>query len=150
MMENGTAMVPKFSVMEAEARMGFEVLKNLIPILKENKVAKVEIFYSGSGDEGSINSIEFFDKEDISIEPFTKHREVTSTCEACGQLMPFRPDCKVSEQLEDAAYTILQGEYPGWEIECGSSGAIFLHVESGEISISNGLFGYYDSKDFQL
>ncbi len=120
-------------------RTGFEALNNLIPALKENKVATVAVHYSGCGDEGSIEDIEFFDTKE---EPFTDAQRF-------GPLQPG----EVIEQLKDAAYTILEEQYGGWEIDSGSDGTINLDVQSGKISIEHAqhfISTDYHSKDFQL
>lgn len=116
---------------ELNYKFAFDGLRNVIPTLKEHKVIKVDVCYSGSGDEGCVDEIEFLDNNENAV------------------------PCEISDAdnhtIRIAAETILGEEFPGWGNDGGSSGTISLDVESGKITVDhNWILTHTDSKEFQL
>ena len=77
---------------------------------------KIVIEYAGSGDEGYI--------EEIRPEPEVEGLEIS------GELYA---------DLEEAAYTILEESWGGWEINEGSQGHMTIDVEERSVFLHHGI-----------
>jgi hypothetical protein len=84
-------------------------LTPLLPQLRARGVFKVEIKYSGSGDDGAIESIESTNKSDNAVE--------------IGK--------ELEEAIRTAVYDLLEAEYSGWEISDGEA-----HGSDGTITLT--------------
>ena len=118
---------------ELNYEMALEGLRDVIPQLKENEVAKVMAHYSGSGDEGCVEEIEFLGNDNNAV--------------------PCEMGDTVHHKIKIAATMILAEEFPGWELDGGGDGTINLDVQRGKISIEHAqhfISTAYDSKDSQL
>jgi hypothetical protein len=81
---------------------------DLLPALKAAGVDLVEIDYSGSGDSGQV--------DEVIVTNANEHVELP----------------QLEEQLREATYDILGADWPGWEINEGSSGSIVWDLVIGD------------------
>ena len=100
--------------------------KSIIPKLAELGVRKLTVYYSGSGDEGFIDSIEF---------------------EPDGVVIP--PELK--EQISDLAEEFLYTEHGSWGDNDGSTGTIAIDPVGNKIINEHGWYFTdvnYETKEF--
>lgn len=76
---------------------------------------KIVITYSGSNDEGYI--------EDVMPEPGIAGLEISHD---------------LRQELEDAAYEVLESRYAGWEINEGSQGHLTVMVKERQVFLHHG------------
>jgi len=86
-----------------------------LPALRPLQVANIEAAYSGSGDSGAIDGVQFRDSKGIRIERST----------IPGPL---------KESLEDALYEFLPA---GFEINDGSQGTLTVDVQAGTVKLDH-------------
>jgi len=91
--------------------------KQLLEQLRLRGILKVEISYNGYGDEGCIEDISYFGPND---EPLTA--EVGA---------------HLSDLIDECVCDILNEQWPGWEINEGSSGTATIQVTGGRIEIDH-------------
>ena len=120
-----------------ESKTKPEVMK----VLKDLEITKAYVNYSGSGDDGSINEVEFYvgDKE-INLENpkysdfykvdrgertywcYTEHKRKTTT-----------EPMDLKDYIEDVTYDFLEAYHGGWEINEGQHGGIYFKVSENVI-----------------
>lgn len=84
--------------------------EELFSALRLLGVTEVDLYYNGSGDEGNIDRVDFTPKEcDVS-------RAITNN-------------------LEIYVYGVLDEYYPGWELDDGAYGEVFIRITPDNISI---------------
>lgn len=100
--------------------------ETIIPKLADLGVAKFTVYYSGSGDEGFIDSIDF---------------------EPDGVVIP----SKLKEQISDLADEFLYAEHGSWGDNDGSTGTIVIDPVAGKIVNEHGWYFTgvnYETKEF--
>ena len=107
----GYARDAESSLERAKTRLRTEV----IPVLNKHRVANIEAAYSGSGDEGAIDGLQYRDAAGQRVERKTLPPETIEALEAC--LYEFLPE--------------------GFEINDGSQGTLTLDLPSGRLSIQH-------------
>jgi hypothetical protein len=96
----------------------------ILPALLESGVANVEAAYSGYGDSGAIDGIQFRDKAGVRVD-----RE--------------KIPVPLKEQLENALYEFLPA---GFEINDGGQGTLNLDVQTAKVTIQH-QENYTESRD---
>jgi hypothetical protein len=96
----------------------------IIPRLAQHRVANIEAAYSGYGDSGAIDGIQFRDEAGMRVDRKTLPPEVV-------------------EQLENLLYEFLPC---GFEINDGGQGTLTLDVRTGKITIQH-QENYTESRD---
>ena len=104
----------------AKSRLRAEI----IPRLAQHRVTNVEVAYSGYGDSGAIDGVQFRD-------PAGQRVERTS--------LPV----DVIEQMENVLYELLPA---GFEINDGGQGTVTLDVQTGKITLAH-QENYTDTRD---
>ena len=88
---------------------------HILPVLAKHRVANMEAAYSGYGDSGAIDSIQYRDKAGVRVDRTT---------------LP----APVIEQLENVLYELLPA---GFEINDGGQGTLTLDVQTGKITLKH-------------
>ncbi len=96
----------------------------IIPRLAQHRVANIEAAYSGYGDSGAIDGIQFRDEAGMRVDRKTLPPEVV-------------------EQLENCVYEFLPS---GFEINDGGQGTLTLDVQTGKITLAH-LENFTDTRD---
>ena len=96
----------------------------IMPALLESGVANVEAAYSGYGDSGAIDGVQYRDKSGVRVE-----RE--------------KIRAPLTEQLENTLYEFLPA---GFEINDGGQGTLTLDVQDGRITLAH-QENYTESRD---
>ena len=87
----------------------------IMPLLRAFGVANVEAAYSGYGDSGAIDGVQFQDKARLRVE----REKISAT---------------LTEQLENTLYEFLPA---GFEINDGGQGTLTLDVQDGRITLQH-------------
>ena len=87
----------------------------ILPALLESGVANVEAAYSGYGDSGAIDGVQYRDKSGLRVE-----REKIAAA--------------LTEQLENVLYEFLPA---GFEINDGGQGTLTLDVQTGTVKLEH-------------
>ena len=96
---------------QAKSKLRVEVL----PALRKHRVANIEAAYSGYGDSGAIDGLQFRDAAGQRVDRASVPQDVI-------------------EQLENYVYEFLPS---GFEIDDGSQGTLTLDVATGRVSIQH-------------
>ena len=96
---------------QAKSKLRVEVL----PALRKHRVANIEAAYSGYGDSGAIDGLQFRDAAGQRVDRASVPQDVI-------------------EQLENCVYEFLPD---GFEIDDGSQGTLTLDVATGRVSIQH-------------
>ena len=96
---------------EAKSRLRTE----LLPVFRQHGVANIEAAYSGYGDSGAIDGLQFRDSAGQRVDRESVPQDVI-------------------EQLENCVYEFLPA---GFEINDGSQGTLTLDVATGRVSIQH-------------
>ena len=96
---------------QAKSKLRVEVL----PALRKHRVANIEAAYSGYGDSGAIDGLQFRDAAGQCVDRASVPQDVI-------------------EQLENCVYEFLPA---GFEIDDGSQGTLTLDVATGRVSIQH-------------
>ena len=105
---------------QAKAKLRAEIL----PALAQHRVANVEAAYSGYGDSGAIDGVQYRDKSGVLVES----EKIPAT---------------LTEQLENTLYEFLPA---GFEINDGGQGTLTLDVQDGRITLAH-QENYTESRD---
>ena len=122
---------------------------------------EVEVGYSGSGDSGAIEDIDFFNKDKKTL--FTKYggyaHEPQSVnipkdsplTDALKKDIHHNPTvCKLISYLEDITYDMLEERHGGWEINDGQEGTFTFTFENNSMQINHDYTVFtYDSQQHQ-
>ena len=100
------------------------LLTQIIPRLVQHRVANVEAAYSGYGDSGAIDGIQYRDEAGVRVDRTT---------------LP----APVIEQLENVLYEFLPA---GFEINDGSQGTLTLDVRTTKVTLAH-QENYTDTRD---
>jgi hypothetical protein len=87
----------------------------ILPALRNHRVANIEAAYSGYGDSGCIDGIQYRDEAGVRVDRTT---------------LP----TSVIEQLENVLYEFLPA---GFEINDGSQGTLTLDTQTGKVTIQH-------------
>ena len=110
---------------ERERRETNDRLRNeILPQFRELGVANIEVSYSGYGDDGSIDGVQYRDPTGIRVDRATI------------------PE-KLIESLESCVYEFLPA---GFEINDGGQGTLTIDVPKGTVTIAH-QENYTDSRD---
>ena len=96
---------------QAKAKLRAEIL----PALAQHRVANIEAAYSGYGDSGAIDGVQYRDKSGVLVE----REKIPAT---------------LTEQLENTLYEFLPA---GFEINDGGQGTLTLDVQDGRITLQH-------------
>ena len=96
---------------EAKSRLRTQI----VPQLVQHRVANIEAAYSGYGDSGAIDGLQFRDAAGQRVDRASLPKDVI-------------------EQLENCVYEFLPA---GFEIDDGSQGTLTLDVATGRVSIQH-------------
>jgi hypothetical protein len=121
----------------------------------------VEVGYSGSGDSGAIEDIDFFNKDKNML--FSKyagyaHEPQSVTIPKDSALSDeLKKDvhknavvCKLIGYLEDITYDMLEERHGGWEINDGQEGTFTFTFENNSMQINHDYTVFtYDSSSHQ-
>jgi hypothetical protein len=88
---------------------------DIFPVLAKHRVANIEAAYSGYGDSGAIDGIQYRDEAGVRVDRTT---------------LP----ATVIEQLENVLYEFLPA---GFEINDGGQGTLTLDVQTAKITIAH-------------
>ena len=105
---------------EAKSRLRTD----LLPVFVQHRVASIEAAYSGYGDSGAIDGLQFRDAAGQRVDRASVPQDVF-------------------EQLENCVYEFLPA---GFEIDDGSQGTLTLDVATGRVSIQH-QENYTESRD---
>ena len=110
---------------ESERRETTDRLRDqILPQFRELGVANIEVSYSGYGDDGSIDGIQYRDPTGIRVDRATI------------------PE-KLIEDLESCVYELLPA---GFEIGEGAQGTLTIDVQAGKVTIQH-QENFTDSRD---
>ena len=113
------------------------VKPQIIKILKDMEIDRVEIYYSGSGDDGSIEDATFYVGKD-TINLNEKHivdiGERKYWCHTDHTYKFTTDPMDLKDYIEEMAYDYLEAFHGGWEINEGQSGNIIFDVVQDKIS----------------
>ncbi len=87
----------------------------ILPALLDSSVANVEVAYSGYGDSGAIDGVQFRDKSGVRVE-----REKIAAA--------------LTEKLENVLYEFLPA---GFEINDGGQGTLSLNIQTGRLTLQH-------------
>ena len=96
----------------------------ILPALAKHRVANVEAAYSGYGDSGAIDGIQYWDEAGVRVDRAS---------------LP----APVVEQLETCIYEFLPS---GFEINDGSQGTLTIDTQTGKVTIQH-QENYTDTRD---
>jgi hypothetical protein len=90
--------------------------KRLLEKLRTLEIHRVEASYYGSGDQGCIEYIDYYGSSDEAITP---------------------DDPDLFSLIEKGVCELLTEQWPGWEIDEGSTGTATIQVVDGRIEIDH-------------
>ena len=141
-MTNHQAALDDFASRQAErsARVDAELLhlkQAVIPPLRVARIATVEIRFDGCGDSGTIEEIvcldaagQALDCPEVAIDVIPRAGS-NEPGEVKQQLL--------QAALETLAYLALERHHPGWEINEGAGGELFIDVAQASFMLECGL-----------
>ena len=88
---------------------------DILPALRKHRVANIEAAYSGYGDSGAIDGVQYRDKAGVRVE-----REKIAAA--------------LTEQLENVLYEFLPA---GFEINDGGQGTLTVDVQTSRVTIKH-------------
>jgi len=113
--------------------------KTILTELGRRGIKELQVEYSGSGDDGSIESV-LGDGKELEDEPVVTILKDGSTFDE-GAKKWIRKTATIGMSLEDAvtefSYEWLRELYAGWENNDGASGTITIDVLSGEFRMNH-------------
>jgi len=92
-----------------------KIRSEILPALRQLQITNIEAAYSGCGDSGAIDGVQFRDSQGIRIERATI------------------PEA-LKESLEDTLYEFLPA---GFEINDGSQGTLTVDVQAGTVKLDH-------------
>ena len=122
----------------AQADVELQHLKQaVIPPLREAGIATVEVRFDGCGDSGAVEECTCYSAAnaavacpDVSVEPFRDQ----------GSETPDEADPPtLAAALESLTYLALERHHPGWEINDGAGGELFIDVVAASFVLECGL-----------
>jgi hypothetical protein len=127
---------PELSAYKEEVKNSVnQMLAKTTLILKAGKVAKVVVDYQGGNDDGSIESVTYYNKDGEEFDPELPTRSVVPK--------PWDPE-HVEDKIEEVFYSIL--EVRGWEVNnAGSQGAFVWDIEKDTFVHNHGS-NFYDTE----
>ena len=129
----------EFYARQERKKKGFKesVKPQIMKILKDMKIDRVEIYYSGSGDDGSMEDATFYVGKD-TINLNEKHivdiGERKYWCHTDHTYKYTTDPMDLKDYIEEMAYDYLEAFHGGWEINEGQSGNIIFDVVQDKIS----------------
>lgn len=106
---------------EAEGKKGKEYLLGLLPLLRDAGAAKLVVYYDGSGDEGQVQFVHTFAKEED--EPHGKPNVTVNGLD--------------ENKIDEAACDVLSGLGIDWYNNEGGYGFVILTVSTGKVTVEN-------------
>lgn len=123
----------------------------VLDALKKLKVTSISVSYTGSGDSGQVDSVDAFskDEKEVSLEG-TKVTIVNLSSKFNQKTKKFeekeaKQETSLGDALREIVYDILEMEYPGWEINDGSSGNLRINVKDKKFKLEHTTY-YTESK----
>lgn len=122
----------------------------VLDALKKLKVTSISVSYTGSGDSGQVDFVDAFSKDDkVSLEDeyvvihniSSKFNQKTKKFEE----KEAKQETSLGDALREIVYDILEMEYPGWEINDGSSGNLRINVKDKKFKLEHTTY-YTESK----
>ena len=98
---------------KARARITTDLRTRILPTLRHHQVASIEATYSGYGDSGAIDGVQFHDAAGERIDQTSLPNEIT-------------------EALENCLYEFLPS---GFEINDGGQGTLTIDVETAKVTL---------------
>ncbi len=102
---------------------------------------RVEVEYSGSGDSGQVDGVAVVDASGtpISIHDVSVTIQQSYHAYNAGRWEPTTVLATVplADALKDFVYDWLEASHPGWEMDDGSHGTLFINLASQEITFSH-------------
>lgn len=104
-----------------------EALELIYDLMQAEKgLAKIQVLWDGSGDDGQIEGFELLDKDDNWIED----------SEFCSkQITDGENSNNIEDFLCEICYSILNTNFPGWEDNWGSRGTFVFSAEKRECTM---------------
>ena len=93
-------------------------------------VEEIVVNYDGSGDDGAITSIKFFDHAGTEVHP--PPADVVRAVVQKLQNQEFD-----YPEVEDYIYALLAARFGGWENDDGAYGEIVIRVEDGSVDVAH-------------
>ena len=122
--------------------------------LRELGVHELRVRYSGSGDSGSVNEVEAFDRDAQPIKltptpvPYTfTHTSYDFQTGNYETGVTETKELPLSEAVEQWCYDLLEEHYPGWENNDGADGTIIIDPAKREGQIEHQI--YFTQSDFE-
>ena len=121
---------------------------------------EVEVGYSGSGDSGAIEDIDFFKDKKTLFSKFSGYAHEPQSVnipkdsvltDALKKNIHHNPTvCKLISYLEDITYDMLEERHGGWEINDGQEGTFTFTFENNSMKINHDYTVFtYDSQQHQ-
>lgn len=117
----------------------------ILDALRDCGVVQVRVTYSGSGDSGQIDDVEFFDAdgrhqktaESRTVEVTENVSEPPEDGENHWREFQRVRAVSLTSVVEDFAYDALESHHGGWEINEGSQGEVVFLVKEGKIFLNH-------------
>ena len=111
--------------------------ENLLAKLKDLRVTRAEVLYSGGGDSGDFTDLCLFTSEGQCDDPIFKQIVVQYIRYYNESWEIGEKDVSLEEAFMDYAESILERHQPGWEINEGSNGTMNFSFEEMEVTIDH-------------
>ena len=128
----------EFYARQERMKKGFEELikPEVMRVLKDFKIDRAYVNYSGSGDDGSINEVEFYVGKNV-ITLNESHQvdrgERKYWCHTDHKYKTTTDPMDLQEYIEDVTYDFLEAFHGGWEINEGQHGGLYFLVSENVI-----------------
>jgi len=125
-----------------------EVLATCLPILREHKVEKLELGFTGSGDDGSFDSLDFYDKQGNYMREASSIQELPVNVPIVqiinGNATPIREDTTLEAALYDSIANYVQDRVQiDWYNNSGGGGRFTFYVTQEEAFLN----AYFTSEE---
>ena len=129
----------EFYARQERKKSGYKesVKPEIMKILKNFKIDEVKIYYSGGGDDGSIEDVDFYvGKNTINLNEnhIVDIGERKYWCHTDHTYKYTTDPMDLKDYIEEMAYDYLEAFHGGWEINEGQSGNIIFDVVQDKIS----------------
>ena len=116
-----------------------ETLRRLLPVLREHGVQYVEVHFDGSGDQGSIDYVDYSPR-DLAFDPdaVTLEHPRVSQCFHHGEWIQTRERLhgSVAEVLDALTNDYLEETGVNWYDNDGGFGQLDIEVEAGTVELT--------------
>ena len=114
----------------------------LLPELRKRGIVSITIEYDGSGDSGSVESVEAFNEKGDSVpltdkvKTFVKHSTFDKKTETWGSV-DVELELTLDDAIEQIASGMINGYFPGWENNDGAYGTVTFNVGEGSLELDH-------------